>query len=248
MTETAIRILVIGPGTWGTALALHLNRQGHHVCLYGPDENEINSIRQGENPLLPGVNVPKRIVLSSSEADFAGMTHFVIAAPSYAFQSALECLRPYVSEQTHILWATKGVDPKTGSLLHLTAQKVLGQVASYAVLSGPSFAAEVARDVPTAVNVAAATEAEANHWGQVFHSHFFRVYPSTDFVGVQLGGVVKNVIAIAAGVADGLSFGANTRCALITRGLAEMSRLGVAMGADAKTFMGLAGVGELVFT
>lgn len=249
MADKTMKVVVIGPGTWGTALALHLNRQKHSVCLWGPFEDEVKAIKeQGENPLLPGVKVPDSIHLSSSESDFAGATHFVLVTPSYAFQETLERIKPYVTTKTHVIWATKGVDPNTGALLHLTAQAVLGEVASYAVLSGPSFAKEVALDMPTAVNVAAATETEALHWGQVFHSHFFRVYPSTDFVGVQLGGVVKNVIAIAAGVADGLDFGANTRCALITRGLAEISRLGVAMGAEANTFMGLAGVGDLVLT
>jgi glycerol-3-phosphate dehydrogenase (NAD(P)+) len=168
--------------------------------------------------------------------------------PSHAFREVLEALGPRLSPDARVAWATKGLEPGTALPLHRVAEQVLGGGHPAAVVSGPTFAREVARELPTAVMVAATDPAFARDLAGRLHSGFFRVYVGDDLMGVEVGGAVKNVLAIAAGIADGLGFGANTRAALITRGLAEMTRLGTAAGGRAETFMGLAGLGDLVLT
>jgi glycerol-3-phosphate dehydrogenase (NAD(P)+) len=167
--------------------------------------------------------------------------------PSHAFREVARRLRPLIAEDAPVSWATKGLEPGSGKLLHQVAEDELGP-RSMAVLSGPTFAGEVARGLPTAITVAATAWAHAERLAGYLHARYFRAYTSDDLVGVQIGGAAKNVLAIAAGAADGLGFGANTRAALITRGLAELMRLGMALGGRQETFMGLAGLGDLALT
>ncbi len=172
----------------------------------------------------------------------------VIAVPSHAFRSTLENLRPFLKANHKVAWATKGLELETGLPLHHLVKTILGERIDAAVLSGPTFAGEVAREEPTAITVASEKEAFANELVGFFHNSRFRAYTTTDIIGVELGGAVKNVLAIAAGIADGLGYGANARAALITRGLAELMRLGVTLGGKPETLMGLSGVGDLILT
>ncbi|MGL5371554.1 MAG: NAD(P)H-dependent glycerol-3-phosphate dehydrogenase, partial [Plesiomonas shigelloides] len=173
----------------------------------------------------------------------------LVVVPSHVFGEVLQQLRPYLRTDSRLVWATKGLEAETGRLLQDVAREVLGDAIPLAVLSGPTFAKEMAVGMPTAISVSASDPQFSADLQQLFHcGKSFRVYNSPDFIGVQLGGAVKNVIAIGAGMSDGMGFGANARTALITRGLAEMTRLGVALGAEAATFMGMAGLGDLVLT
>jgi glycerol-3-phosphate dehydrogenase (NAD(P)+) len=242
-------ILVLGAGSWGTALALVLARNGHPVWLWSHEPEHVQRmLAEGQNSqFLPGWVFPDNLQIVS-ELEYAARTKYLaIVVPSHAFHSSIIRLKPYLTADSQLCWATKGFEPESGLLLHQVVLNVLGPTAM-AVLSGPSFASEVAKQLPTAVTIASTEIATARFWGQAFHNQYFRPYLSTDMVGVQVGGTVKNVIAIAAGIADGLGFGANTRAALITRGLAEMIRLGQALGGNKETFMGLAGMGDLVLT
>ncbi len=242
-------ILVLGAGSWGTALALVLARNAHKVWLWSYEQSHVEQMRtERENRrFLPDYPFPEQIELIDDLAYVAKSEYILIVVPSHAFHSTLERIKPYLQPDTHICWASKGFEYQTGLLLHEVAHNVLGQQA-FSVLSGPSFAGEVARQLPTAVTIASNNQEYAQFWVNAFHNPYFRPYLSSDLIGVQIGGAVKNVMAIAAGIADGLGFGANTRAALITRGLAEMSRLGIAMGGQAETFTGLAGIGDLVLT
>jgi glycerol-3-phosphate dehydrogenase (NAD(P)+) len=219
------------------------------VTLWGHRPERIAECRETrENRrFLPGIRLPEGLAL---EADLRRATEsaecVLVAVPSVAFAETLEALAPL--GDVPLFWATKGLDPDTGRPLHERAEKLLGAERALGVLSGPSFAAEVARGLPTAVTVASATEPAARHFAGLVHGDHFRVYVSTDLSGVELGGAAKNVIAIAAGIADGLGFGANARAGLITRGLAEIQRLGKALDARPATLAGLAGLGDLVLT
>jgi len=242
---------VLGAGSWGTALALVLARNGHHVQLWEHDSEQATRLQQErENRLyLPGIELPATVAVSADlDQALADAQSILLAVPSHAFRSALEKLRPRVKPTQPLLWATKGLDAASGGFLHHVALELLPQAGAFAVLSGPSFAAEVARGMPTAVVIASKNTDFATATAQAFHSESFRVYTSQDVIGVELGGSVKNVLAIATGISDGLGFGANARAALITRGLAEMVRLGVALKADPQTLMGLSGVGDLILT
>lgn len=242
---------VLGAGSWGTALALVLARNGHRVRLWDYNQAHVaNLLADGENRhYLPGVPLGPNIEPMTELAPaVAGVDHTLIVVPSHAFRSMLAQLRPIWPQGRGLVWATKGLDAASGGLLHQVAASELPAAGALAVLSGPSFAREVAAGLPTAVTVASTDADFATSVAQAFHSDSFRVYTSPDITGVELGGSVKNVLAIATGVADGLGFGANARAALITRGLAEIMRLGVALNADPKTLMGLAGVGDLILT
>ena len=245
-------IAVIGAGSWGTALAILLARNGHTTILWGRDAQRIAEMREaGENArFLPGCPFPENHLALEADLQTAvrGAQDVVLAVPSHAFRAVLETAAPYLHADVGVVWATKGLEPSSGRLLHQVAEDVLGNGTALAVLSGPTFAREVAAGRPAAVTIAAHDEDFGARLSALFHSNRFRTYTSTDMVGVQIGGAVKNVLAIAAGIADGLKFGANTRAALITRGLAELSRLGQEMGGQAETFMGLAGLGDLVLT
>jgi len=244
-------ITVIGAGSWGTALAILLARNGNPTRLWGNDLQELQAMQTaGENQFyLPGARFPNHLdIVFDIQAAVGKVEDILLAVPSHAFQSVLEMLQPFLTPTCRIVWATKGLNPHGGRLLNDTYMSIMGQTRPFAILSGPSFAKEVAADLPTAVTIASSDEEYAQQLLPRFHSNNFRVYLSTDVIGTALCGAVKNVLAIATGISDGLGFGANARAALITRGLAEMSRLGAACGAEHTTFMGLVGLGDLVLT
>jgi len=248
--EPTERIAVFGAGSWGTALAIQLCRNGHAVRLWGHEPEHIASLRQDrENrAFLPGVPLPATLEpMDDPGQALAGATAVLVVVPSQFFAAVLSQLISFLPADMDIAWATKGFEPGTGRLLHEVVRDITGE-RELAVLSGPSFAAEVARGLPTAVTVAASCPSFSNRLASLVHGERFRAYTHDDLIGVQVGGAAKNVLAIATGIADGLGFGANTRAALITRGLAELIRLGLALGARRETFMGLAGLGDLVLT
>jgi glycerol-3-phosphate dehydrogenase (NAD(P)+) len=244
-------VAVLGPGSWGTALALLLARNGHTVRLWGHDPAEIAPLRQDRQNLryLPGIPFPPTLIVSADLAEILADVDLALAAvPSHAYAATLARLRPHLPVAAGFAWATKGLEPGGGRFLHEVTADILGTVWPAAVISGPSFAREVALGLPTAVTVASQDVDHARRVAVLLHGSNLRAYTSADVIGVELGGAIKNVLAIAAGIADGLGFGANARAALITRGLAEMVRLGRAVGGQRETFMGLAGVGDLVLT
>lgn len=244
-------ISVLGSGSWGTALAILLARNGIDTLLWGYDAEEVKSIQQERqnHRYLPGIELPERLEATNSlEQAVSGQQLLLIAVPSHAFRTTLETLKPFAHPELRLCWATKGLDKSSGGLLSATAKEILGPETPLAIISGPSFAKEVAENLPTALTVASPESGFAGEIAALLHNERFRAYSSNDIVGAQIGGAVKNVMAIAAGISDGLDFGANTRVALITRGLAEMMRLGIALGGSAETFMGLAGMGDLVLT
>lgn len=247
------RVAVIGAGSWGTALANHLAELGHPVTLWARDEQLARRLEsERENaPYLPGVVLQPRVTATSDVDETArGVDTFISALPSHAVRTVWQLIAPLLPEAAILVSATKGIE--AGSLL--TMSQVLRDALpadksiDVAVLSGPSFAHEVSNNTPTAVVAAARDRHLAEAVQRMFSSPAFRVYTSTDVTGVELGGALKNVMALAAGVCDGLNLGANTRAALVTRSLAEMTQLGVAMGARAQTFAGLSGLGDLVLT
>ncbi|MCC6303367.1 MAG: NAD(P)-dependent glycerol-3-phosphate dehydrogenase [Gammaproteobacteria bacterium] len=250
--DNAAPILVIGAGSWGTALAVLLAGNGSPVLLWGNEPARMAELaRLRRNPVhLPDIDFPARLEIAPDIA--AALTRardVLIAAPSSAFRSVVRAVIRHRPDDLRIAWGTKGLEPGQGRPLHeLIGDECPGRRLPLAVISGPTFAAEVARGLPTAVTVATNDDGFAASLTRRLHNDYFRVYTSTDIVGVEIGGAVKNVLAIAAGIADGLGFGANTRAALVTRGLAEIMRLGVALGGRRETFMGLAGLGDLVLT
>jgi glycerol-3-phosphate dehydrogenase (NAD(P)+) len=239
---------IIGNGGWGTALGMVLAGNGHNVTIWGPFEEEIETIRNaGENCVyLPGVAVPPEIKWTSSPADAVDADLVVMVTPSRFYRSSLEKFVPYLGGDTLIVSATKGLDEQTGRRMSEVAADVLGR--DIAVLSGPSHAEEVARSVPTAVTVAGKDFQCLEKIQQAFLGKTFRVYTSDDVIGVELGGTLKNIIAVAAGILDGIGLGDNSKAALMTRGLAEITRLGTALGAKPETFSGLSGIGDLIVT
>lgn len=244
-------IAVLGSGAWGTALAIHLAKK-MPVCLWGRAEDvpmQMQSQRTNEK-YLPNIPFPERLhVEPCLEKALADAEDILIAVPSHAFGSLLSQMKPFLILDTQkIVWATKGLDPKTHRLLHEVVKDILGPSCVFAVLSGPSFAREVAEGLPTAVSLASGSLPFLEKLVDLLHSEYFRTYTTYDYIGVQVCAVVKNVLAIAVGISDGMHLGANARAALITRGLAEMTRLGLAMGGILQTFLGLAGVGDLVLT
>jgi len=248
--NTAGPVLVLGAGSWGTALGLVLARNGNDTYLWDADGEHIGLLRQSRSNErhLPGIPFPDRLLPIAALAELPQQIGDVVAAvPCEFLRDALRTLREHGPRTARLCLAGKGLEPGTHALNHEVAAECLGPL-SVAVLSGPSFAGEVARELPTVVTIASTEPSVAAHFAGRFHGGTFRVYTHEDIIGVQVGGAVKNVMAIAAGIADGLGFGANTRAALITRGLAEILRLGIAMGGRRETFMGLAGLGDLVLT
>ena len=245
-----MQILVLGAGSWGTALALTLADNGNEVLLWSNEPEHVQEMLvTGKNAVFLPNKFPATI---TPIADFTKQAKqvkdIIVVVPSHGFRGTLKMIAPHISPETRICWATKGLENDTGLLLHQVAEQVLGKDRDLAVLSGPSFATEVAKGLPTAVTIAATNKQYSKDLVNLFHNNYFRPYTSTDMIGVQLGGTVKNVMAIASGIVDGLEFGANSRAALITRGLNEMVRFGVALGGQTETFMGLAGMGDLVLT
>ncbi len=244
-------IAVLGAGSWGTALAIQFARSGRPTRLWGRDTEALRvmAAERRNARYLNGGTFPASLSVAS---DLAAALHAVldvlVVVPSHAFRSVLQEIVSRLEPGMRLAWATKGFELESGKLPHQVARDVLGTSRSIAVLSGPTFAREVGAGLPTAMTVASPDEAFATALAQGLSSNNFRAYTSTDIVGVEVGGAVKNVLAVGAGLSDGLGFGANTRIALITRGLVEMTRLGVALGAHRDTFMGLAGLGDLVLT
>ncbi|MFW5927510.1 MAG: NAD(P)H-dependent glycerol-3-phosphate dehydrogenase [Wenzhouxiangella sp.] len=245
------RIAVLGAGSWGTALAMQLARLGHDVRLWARDPERAEAIASARvnERYLPGVTLPDNITPDSDlAACLDGAGRILIVTPSHAFAETVDSLLDHIDAGTGLAWASKGFEPGSGRLLHEVAAERLGDGIPLALITGPSFAREVAAGLPTAVTVAATTPEFGQAWAALLHGANFRAYYTADLVGAELGGAVKNVLAVACGMADGMELGNNTRAALITRGLAEMMRLGKAMGADPRTLMGLAGIGDLVLT
>ncbi|MEQ1636630.1 MAG: NAD(P)H-dependent glycerol-3-phosphate dehydrogenase [Methylococcales bacterium] len=244
-------ISVFGAGSWGTALALLAARNGCQTLIWGHDSKHLQALaktRQNQR-YLPGFSFPETLHVSDNLQQAASFSDlFLITVPSHAFRGTLVKLKPYVTQNTRIVWATKGFNPEDGALLSHVINQILSPDIATATLSGPSFALEVASNLPTAITIASHDVVFAEQLAILFHNSRFRAYTSSDIIGVQVGGAVKNVMAIAAGIADGLGFGANTRAALITRGLNEIMRLGLKLGGKQETLMGLAGLGDLILT
>ncbi len=244
-------IAVYGAGSWGTALAIQLARLGKQVLLWGRDSQQLSDMAaQRANPFyLPGITFPDTLELQPSlEASVRSSRYHLVVVPTAGFRAFLSRIKPLLGSEDIVVWASKGIEVSAGKLLHEVVLEELGAQARYAVVSGPTFAREVASGLPTAMTLAASDADVADALLPLFHGGNMRVYRSDDIVGVELGGAIKNVLAIAAGISDGLGFGANARAALITRGLAEIVRLGEKMGARRETLMGLSGLGDLVLT
>ncbi|PSU32990.1 NAD(P)H-dependent glycerol-3-phosphate dehydrogenase [Photobacterium lutimaris] len=251
-SEQTISMAVLGAGSYGTSLAISLARNGANVILWGhePEHMAQLEIDRANEAFLPGVAFPESLIVTADlEQAVKASRDLLVVVPSHVFGLVLGNVKPHLRDDSRICWATKGLEPETGRLLKDVAVEALGESVPLAVLSGPTFAKELAAGMPTAISVASPDdEFVRDLQGKIHCSKTFRVYSNSDFIGMQLGGAVKNVIAIGAGMSDGIGFGANARTALITRGLAEMSRLGAALGAQPETFMGMAGLGDLVLT
>jgi len=241
---------VVGAGSWGTALAIHCARTGHPTRLWGRDASLIGAMRRDRRNAryLPDAPFPAGLaVVAELREALDGARDVLIAVPSNAFRVTLERLSPELDPGARIAWASKGFETSSGLLPHQVAGEVLGPRPG-AVLSGPTFAREVGAGLPTAMTIASRDSGFAEELALRLSGPQFRAYTQSDIAGVEVGGAVKNVIAIGTGIADGMGFGSNTRVALITRGLAEMMRLGLKLGARRETFMGLAALGDLVLT
>lgn len=243
------KIAVLGAGAWGTALAIHISNQ-HKVTLWGRNAGHVSGMRKARaNPLYLGdfafndnLDVEKDLGTAIESADL-----ILSVVPTAGFRLLLKELKK-LGSKLPLIWAHKGLEPISALLPHEVAIEELGMSQQWGVLSGPSFAAELVRGLPTAVTLAAHDTTFALEATELLHGGSLRVYSSADVIGVSVGGAVKNVMAIAAGISDGMGFGNNARAAMITRGLAEITRFGVALGAKPETFMGLAGAGDLILT
>lgn len=245
------RVAVIGAGAWGTALAAHAARVGHEVRLWAREADVARDVneRHENRALLEGVSLPPTIRASTDAREVLERADIVLLVPPSAFlRSVATAIAPHVPSPARIAIATKGIENESLLLMNDVVAQAMPAATGLSVLSGPSFAREVASGLPTDVVVASKDEDALVDLQSALHSPFFRVYTSKDPVGVEVGGALKNVLAIAAGACDGLGLGTNARAALVTRGLSEMARLGVALGGDPLTFMGLSGVGDLILT
>ena len=247
------KIAVLGAGAWGTALAMNIS-QRHQVSLWARNAGHVSGMRKAHaNPLYLGdFKFNEQLQVEDDlQAAIRGADLILSVVPTAGFRAILQDIKK-LGCQLPIIWANKGLEPHSAKLPYEVALEELGnpQVTGqhWGALSGPSFAAELVRGLPTAVTVAAADEAFSNQAALLIHGANLRVYNSTDVIGVSVGGAVKNIMAIAAGISDGMGFGNNARAAMITRGLAEMTRFGLALGARSETFMGLAGAGDLILT
>lgn len=247
MAET---IAVLGAGSWGTALSLQLARNGLQVRLWGHEANHIERLRtlRENTDFLPGFALPENIDPVADLAQAVGeAAYLLIAIPSKGFRQLLQKLRPLLDDDRLLFWASKGFEIETGKLLHEVLIEEL-PLRHYGVISGPTFATEVARNLPAAIACAGSESGSCETFAALLRGQHFRVYTSDDIIGVELGGALKNVLAIAVGASDGLGFGANTRAALMTRGLSEIMQLGTRLGAQRETLMGLAGLGDIILT
>ncbi len=245
-----MKITILGSGGWGTALSLLLLKNGHQVTLWSYTEDESANLRNtGENPVLPGIPLPQELELTSHMEDCVkGRDMVVLATPSFAVRSTATKAAPLLDEGTVLVSVAKGIEEGTSLTLTQVIQEATQNRFNVVALSGPSHAEEVGRGIPTSVVAAAKDRAAAELVQDTFMSPVFRVYTTDDVMGVELGAALKNIIALCAGICDGLGFGDNTKAALMTRGLVEMARLGQAMGGRRETFSGLAGVGDLMVT
>ena len=244
-----MKVLVIGAGAWGTALAMRFSASSR-VTLFARDEALVGELRaRRENTrYLSGCALPDALQIESDfERAVAGADLALVATPLAGLRAVVRQLRVHAAE-VPVIWACKGFEAGSGLLAHQIAQQELADGVPWAALTGPSFASEVARGLPTAVALASSNLAFAEKMASALHQPHFRIYANDDVIGAEVGGAVKNVIAIAAGIADGMGFGLNARAALLTRGLAEMARLGLALGGRRDTFLGLAGMGDLILT
>ncbi len=249
--SAASAFTVFGAGSWGSALAMLLARNGYKTLLWGRDANMMaDMVKHRQNSrFLPGIALPDNLQLSGDLKEALAFADVpLVVVPSSGFRAFLDANKTALQAKPCLVWATKGLEQDSHKLLDRVAAEVLGEQMSLAVISGPNFATEVANKVPTATTVAANTVALARFLAQALHNDWFRAYSCMDMVGVQLGGALKNAMAIASGIADGFDFGANTRAALLTRGLAEITRLSVHMGGNVETMTGLAGVGDLMLS
>lgn len=251
MTQLKASICVAGAGSWGTALAILLAKNGHKVWLWGRHAEQIRDMQEYRfnKRYLPDNLFPDNLCATTNMQEAAATAdQILLVVPAKNYRSVLQQLKPHVKQYAGIASASKGLEPKTFNLLDQLIREELGAQRNIAIISGPTFAQEVANGLPTAITVASANLRYATQFATLLHNDTFRVYTSSDTAGVQVGGAVKNVLAIAAGIADGMELGANSRAALITRGLSEVTRLGIALGGEHETFMGLTGLGDIVLT
>jgi glycerol-3-phosphate dehydrogenase (NAD(P)+) len=251
MSDTAKPYAVLGAGSWGTALALQLARAGNPTLLWSHSDEHYRAMLESRcnEHYLPGLAFPPTLhPVCDLGATIAQVRDILVVVPSHVFRETVQRLKPYLSEQHRLAWGTKGLEQGTRKLLHQIVREELGITVPVAAVSGPTFAMEVAKGLPGAITVASKNSEFADELADALHSEYFLTYTSADIIGVEIGGAAKNVMAIAAGIANGMGFGTNTRAALITRGLSEIMRLGVAMGGQRETFMGLSGLGDLVLT
>ncbi len=245
-----MKVMVLGSGGWGSALAIMLSQNNHDVTLWSFMQEEYENLeRDRENKqFLPGVKFPDNLKLTC-DMSLAGENQLIVmATPSFAVASTAKKLGEYIKKGTIVVNVSKGIDRESGKRLSEVIEDAVGDIADVAILSGPSHAEEVGREIPTTVVVASKKRSVAETVQDVFMNERFRVYITPDMIGVELGAALKNVIALAAGVCDGMGLGDNTKAALMTRGLTEMARLGVALGGQSETFAGLAGIGDLIVT
>ena len=244
-----MKIAVLGSGGWGTALALMLLENGHDVTLWSYTAEESAVLQEtGENPMLKGVPLPKELKLTSDLACVKGCGAVVLATPSFAVRTTARAAAPMLDPGAVLVSVSKGIEKDTSLTLTDAIEQEVGDAHPIVALSGPSHAEEVGRHVPTVVVSASKDRSAAEQVQDLFMNERFRVYASDDVVGVELGAALKNVIALCAGISDGMGYGDNTKAALMTRGLTEIARLGVAMGGRRETFAGLSGVGDLIVT
>jgi glycerol-3-phosphate dehydrogenase (NAD(P)+) len=244
-------VAVLGAGSWGTALSMQLARAGARPVLWDIDTEHLEAMRRAgcNERFLPGHPLPSEVSVERDlEAAVRTADEILIVVPSHGFVDIISRIAPWLKPGQGVSWACKGLEPGTGQFLHEPAHRLFGDSRPLAVVTGPSFAVEVAADLPTAVTVAGTEAAYCERIARLLHGGNFRAYTSDDIVGAELGGSVKNVLAIAVGICDGMGLGNNARAALITRGLVEMMRLGRAIGARERTLTGLTGMGDLVLT
>lgn len=242
---------MLGAGSWGTALALQLDRSGSHSILWDRDTENLEKVRATRlnQRYLPGIDIPESIIVEKDMLSAVKASdHVLVVTPSHAFAFIMKTIREVLQPGQGVAWACKGFEPGSGRLLHQVAMENLPATTPLAIVTGPSFAKEVAMNLPTALTVAGPDGDFTKIMAGALHGERFRAYTSNDMIGAELGGAVKNVMAVATGICDGMELGDNARAALITRGLAEMMRLGAAMNAKPETLMGLAGAGDLILT
>lgn len=243
-------VAVLGAGSWGTALAIQLARSNPEIHLWGHDPDHMVRLRETRenSDYLPGFTIADNVTIHVDLADVvASADYILVAIPSKGFRQLLVDLKPLLSSDVPVFWASKGFEIESGLMLHqVIEQEIPGN--PYGVVSGPTFAVEVAQGVPAAIACAGNDESATEAFAELLRGYHFRAYTTEDIIGVELGGALKNVLAIAVGAADGLGFGANTRAMLITRGLNEIMRLAGELGAQPETLMGLAGLGDIILT